>query len=200
MKRLHVIGELSFIIGVVLAIIFGAFYEILNITAIYGVFVILGIIIGLLNITEKEIDRFLIAAVALLLTGTAGLQVIPIVGKFIGPIFTNIISFVAPATVIVALKAIYNVAIDVKRFFFPIIKRDGTLQIFMKDKIVKSCIKCGASEGIAVKVANEVAEKAEKNISTKEIGEMVIDSLRAYDKKASECYEKEFRKKWGKVR
>jgi hypothetical protein len=61
-----------------------------------------------LNISAKEVDNFLIAAIALLLTGAAGLDALPAIGAFIGPILLNIATFVAPAAVIVALKAVYE--------------------------------------------------------------------------------------------
>ena len=103
---LETVGRYSFIVGVLLAIVtafLGAEYS----EAVAIILVILGIIIGFLNITEKEVYNFLIAAIALLLTGAAGLDRLPAVGQYIGPILTNISTLVAPAAVIVALKAVY---------------------------------------------------------------------------------------------
>lgn len=101
------LGHWSFIIGVLLAIVaglLGAAYA----DTIAMVLVVLGVIVGFLNISEKEVSSFLIAAIALLLTGAAGLETLPAVGLYLGPILTNIATFVAPAVVIVALKAVYE--------------------------------------------------------------------------------------------
>ena len=107
--ELEQIGHWSFILGVIIAIVAGL--PILGVEyaeTIVMILVILGVIIGFLNISEKEVYNFLIAAIALLLTGAAGLENLPAVGTYIGPILTNIATFVAPAAVIVALKAVYE--------------------------------------------------------------------------------------------
>ena len=105
--NLEMIGRYSFIAGVIIAIVTGFLGAEYNNTVVL-VLVVLGIIIGFLNITEKEIYNFLIAAIALLLTGAANLGVLPVVGQYLGPILTNISTLIAPAVVIVALKAVYT--------------------------------------------------------------------------------------------
>lgn len=113
LKTVENVGEWSFIGGVILAILIGivpsVFVAYSDLVA--WVLIILGILVGLLNIKEKETQQFLLAAVALLITGgAAGLQNLPVVGNYIGPILINIATFVAPAAVIVALKAVYEIA------------------------------------------------------------------------------------------
>jgi predicted outer membrane lipoprotein len=100
-------GQWAFILGLVVAIaggIIGAMYA----TEITYILLLLGVIVGLLNITEKEVTSFLLAVVALLLVGGAGLENIAYIGSTIGAILANISAFVAPAAVIVALKAVYQ--------------------------------------------------------------------------------------------
>ncbi len=101
------IGQWSFLIGIAIAVLFGIFG-----TAYAGyvgiILIILGLIVGILNISDREVYDFLIAAIALMLTGAAGLETLPQVGVYIGPILRNIATFVAPAAVIVALKAVYE--------------------------------------------------------------------------------------------
>jgi hypothetical protein len=109
------IGSYAFIVGVVIAIIAGV-----GATGFLGtaaawvplLLVILGLIVGLLNITDKETEKFLISAVALIVVGTtaSGLTVIPSVGVYFAGIVQQIAVFVAPAALIVALKAVYNLA------------------------------------------------------------------------------------------
>ena len=111
------IGEWSFIIGVAIAVIIGIFATNLDET-IQGwmvlLLVVLGLIVGLLNVTEKETTPFLVAAAALLITGTAGdsLKIIPYVGGYFQGIVGNIAVFVTPAAIVVALKAIQSLAKD----------------------------------------------------------------------------------------
>jgi len=105
--KLEKIGHWSFILGVIIAILAGlagaAYVE-----AAALLLVVLGIIVGFLNISEKETTSFLVAAIALVAVGAAGLEKLPAVGSYIGPILTNIATFVAPAAIIVALKAVYE--------------------------------------------------------------------------------------------
>jgi hypothetical protein len=74
------------------------------------ILVVLGLIVGFINIGVKETHDFLVAVIALLLAGTAGLGNLPAIGTYIGAILTNITTFVAPAAVIVALKAVWELA------------------------------------------------------------------------------------------
>lgn len=73
-----------------------------------AVMVVLGVLVGLINISEKETIPFLVAAIALLAAGTANFESIGAVGKVISNILGFVGAFVAPAAVIVALKAIYS--------------------------------------------------------------------------------------------
>ncbi|MCR4369159.1 MAG: hypothetical protein NUV67_04610 [archaeon] len=80
--------------------------------------VVLGAIVGFMNITDKEVVTFLVAAVALLsLAGSAGGlalidQVASPIGSILVGVVQNVAVFVAPAALIVGLKAIKQVAKD----------------------------------------------------------------------------------------
>jgi hypothetical protein len=74
------------------------------------VLVILGLVVGVLNIKDKEIFNFLIATIAIVAVGAANLNQIPIIGSYLGYMVLNIVAFVAPAALVVALKAIYGLA------------------------------------------------------------------------------------------
>ena len=103
------IGHWAFIVGVLIAVIAGLVPAWQTDTVVW-ILVILGLIVGLLNITAKETVEFLVAAVALIIVGTAGLATLPALGGIILAILANIVAFVAPAALIVALKAIYALA------------------------------------------------------------------------------------------
>ena len=111
------LGEWSFVGGILVAVVVALFSS--NISGeIKGwlilLLVVLGLLVGFLNITEKETTPFLVAVVALLATGTAGttLSLIPVIGMYLQPIVMNIAVFVTPAAIVVALKAIQSLAKD----------------------------------------------------------------------------------------
>lgn len=73
---------------------------------------LLGIAVGLLNVTGKEVNTFLIAALALMLSTTSLrliLETIPAVGAFVPAFLTAVNVFVAPGAAVVALKAIWDI-------------------------------------------------------------------------------------------
>ncbi|NYZ76815.1 hypothetical protein H0O02_00700 [Candidatus Micrarchaeota archaeon] len=115
-------GEWAFLLGVILALVIGLFSSQLGIASAYlmAVLAILGLVVGFLNVTEKEVNTFLIAAIALLAIPNVlvplntSLALVPQVGAtvaiWLSGIFSAIGVFVAPAALIVALKAIYSLA------------------------------------------------------------------------------------------
>lgn len=108
-------GQWSFVVGILLAILLGFVPDnLLGMATL--VLVVLGLLVGFLNITEKETTPFLVASVALLATGNAAdrLTVIPpdALGDFLAGSVRNIAAFVAPAAILVAVKAIWALAKD----------------------------------------------------------------------------------------
>lgn len=92
--------------GIIISLIAGFGGEI---PALMTVLFVLGLIVGFLNISERESTHFLVAVIALLVIGIAGLQF----GKFtqiIASILQNIISFVAAAGLVVAVKQTLAIA------------------------------------------------------------------------------------------
>jgi len=98
---LTTIGHWALIIGIVIAVIAGF----VAIPALPAILFVLGLIVGLLNIKEKESTPFLIAVIALLLIGVAGLQLGRLT-PIIVSILNNFIAFVAAAGLVVALKQV----------------------------------------------------------------------------------------------
>lgn len=103
--NLTTIGYWAFIGGFVLAIIAG-FVDIPQLTFILF---ILGILVGFLNITEKESTPFLVATIALLIGGVGGLQIEKL-SAVVVPILENIIAFASAGALIVALKQVVILA------------------------------------------------------------------------------------------
>ena len=95
------IGHWALIIGIILAVLAG-FTAIPSLPVILFV---LGLIVGFLNIQEKESTPFLVAVIALLLIGVAGLQLGRLTPVVVS-ILNNFIAFVAAAGLVVALKQV----------------------------------------------------------------------------------------------
>jgi hypothetical protein len=104
--KLGLVGKWAFILGLVIAVIAGIFFQ-----AVWVVWVLalLGVVVGLLNIAAEETQGFLLAAIAFLLSATA-LGTIPFIGGVIDNILAYIAAFVAGATVVVALIALFRTA------------------------------------------------------------------------------------------
>lgn len=103
------LGHWAFIVGVLLAVIAGL-VPALQTAFITWVLVIIGLAVGVLNISIKEQEKFLVAVIALVLV-SSGLN-IPALGGIVQNIMANILALSAPAALVVALKAIYELAID----------------------------------------------------------------------------------------
>jgi len=102
------IGFWAFIVGLIIAVV-GGILSPAN-TVLVVILIILGLIVGLLNITGKEILLFLVAAIALIVVGRV-FEPLSLLG--IGEILDNIVSyiaiFMAPAAVVAAIKALWSV-------------------------------------------------------------------------------------------
>jgi hypothetical protein len=104
-------GPPAYVVGLLIAILAGAMPGAIapfgTMALLLGV---LGIIVGLLNIADKEVQLFLVAAIALL-TSAAGLSAVLVsiqsVGTVLNSILSNIMVFTAPAAAVVSLKALY---------------------------------------------------------------------------------------------
>jgi hypothetical protein len=105
-KKNSKMGHWAFMLGIAIAIV-GALIG-MYANEITFLLIVLGLIVGFMNITQKEVSGFLLAVIALLMVGAAGLENIPIIGGTVGVILGNISAFVAPAAVIVALKAVWE--------------------------------------------------------------------------------------------
>jgi hypothetical protein len=106
-KSGNMLGGWSFLIGVILAVVFG-FLGPLSQTLVYVLFV-LGVIIGLLNISDEESTPFMMAGVVLVIVGTLGQSVVSSVSLF-DRILSALTLLFIPATIIVALKSVFEMA------------------------------------------------------------------------------------------
>jgi hypothetical protein len=108
------VGFWAFILGLVIALVFGILAA-LGIAmgampAIIVILIILGLVVGFLNITAKEILLFLVATIALIVVGGvfAPLNVFAI-GAMLDSILALVATLMAPAAVVAAIKALWAV-------------------------------------------------------------------------------------------
>jgi hypothetical protein len=100
------IGKWAFIVGLVIAVLAGLLFQ--PEWAIW-VLAILGVIVGLLNVAAEETRGFLMASIALTLSATA-LNTLPIIGTALSLVLPFVVAFVAGATIVVALKELFQTA------------------------------------------------------------------------------------------
>jgi hypothetical protein len=108
------IGFWAFIIGLVIALAVGIMAALGTAGAIMPatiiVLIILGLLIGFLNITAKEILLFLVATIALIVVGSVFAPLTTFsVGKILDAILALIATLMAPAAIVAAIKALWAV-------------------------------------------------------------------------------------------
>lgn len=114
----NLVGAYAFLIGTILSIAMGLFQEYLGSSASnlpYALLVVLGIIVGFLNVGDKDSTTFLFASLALVIVSGFGQSTLIYVSKI--PILSSLNAILAallvlfvPATIIVALKTVFAIA------------------------------------------------------------------------------------------
>lgn len=104
----NMIGSWAFLIGVILAVFLGA--GLLSASKTLAlILVLIGLIIGLLNIADKEVSPFLMSGAVLIIASSLGLDSLGSIPFFNGMLLALLAIFV-PATVIVAIKNVFSFA------------------------------------------------------------------------------------------
>ena len=101
------LGSWAFLIGVVLAVVLSLFGSITP--GVAWVLVIIGLIVGLLNIAEKEVQSFLLTGTVLVILSQFGADVFSQVSP-LDEVLRSLLFVFVPATVIVALKHVFSMA------------------------------------------------------------------------------------------
>jgi ATP synthase protein I len=102
------LGKWAFIVGFVICIIAGL---VVAQPWMYWVLAVLGLIVGFMNITGEETKTFLLAAIGLMLSATS-VMAIPKIGMAVTVVLANVVAFISAAVLVVALKALFEVAKD----------------------------------------------------------------------------------------
>jgi hypothetical protein len=123
---MQTVGVWAFIAGIVIALIVGMVAGITGMsgTAIglwTGVMVLLGLVVGALNVTDKEVNSFIIAAIGMSIGAVAlrdmgallsATQATATMGQMLSVGFGIFGTFIAGAVFIPAVKAIYKLSKD----------------------------------------------------------------------------------------
>jgi hypothetical protein len=122
-SRENAIGALAFLVGVILAVSIGLSTAFLPLNAlttyskpIYATLTILGMVVGIMNVTGKDTQTFLIAGTVLVIVSKFGMDSVS--GNLIGiglgdavtSVFGALLVLFTPATIIVALKTVFSIA------------------------------------------------------------------------------------------
>lgn len=93
-------------VGTLLALLFG----LIGVTeTVSWLLVVLGLVIGLLNITDKETQPFLMAGTVLVIVSALGIEAMKVIPVF-GNVLNAMLLLFIPATIIVALKSVFQIA------------------------------------------------------------------------------------------
>lgn len=98
------LGKWAFVAGLALCVVVSLVWEL---AAFVWVLVILGLVVGFLNVEKDETQRFLIAAIALTVA-SSGLEELPYFGERLIRIFRYFVAFVGPAAVVVAIRSLFR--------------------------------------------------------------------------------------------
>jgi hypothetical protein len=108
-NNLVMVGKVSFLIGLILALVAGVVPAVADFAYTGLILVVLGLLVGFLNIAEKDIVKLLVAIIALVAVGTATVTVIPYVNLYLASMLQFFVAFVGAAGFVVALKAVLEV-------------------------------------------------------------------------------------------
>ncbi len=103
----NLIGSWAFLIGVILAVVFGFTGTISPTLSI--VLVVVGLLVGLLNVADEEAAPFLMSGVVLIIAAALGGLALGVVA-FLGDILNALLLIFVPATIIVAVKNVFTIA------------------------------------------------------------------------------------------
>ncbi len=112
------VGKYAYLVGVIAALIVGILASYIPGTAITwltSLVILAGLIVGFMNVSTKEIKDFLLVSTVLVIVAALGggagtLAAVEVIGPYLSGIFTQLLAFVVPATIIVALKEILVLA------------------------------------------------------------------------------------------
>ena len=102
-------GKWAFFAGLAIAVVGGL--GVVDVDWFPWLLAVLGLVVGILNITSSETQGFLLGAIALMVTSSV-MGGVPYVGVALTGVLSNIAAFVGGAALVVSLMAVYEMAKD----------------------------------------------------------------------------------------
>jgi hypothetical protein len=115
-SRENLVGAYAFLVGVILAVIFGIFNKSFESAGglFYSTLILIGLIVGFMNVGDKNSSTFLFASLALVIVGGFGNQeplkyvaanntVVTALRNVLG----SLMVLFAPATIVVAIRTVF---------------------------------------------------------------------------------------------
>ena len=106
-NRGNKLGSWAFLAGLIIAILIGLFGSLGP--ALLITLVIIGLVVGLLNVTDEETNPFLMSGVVLIIASAFGKDVLAPV-PYLGSMLNALLVLFVPATIIVAIKNVFQLA------------------------------------------------------------------------------------------
>jgi len=106
-RSMDVLGKWAFLVGVLLAVVLGVLGPVTGTWAM--VLVVVGIIVGLLNVADREVMPFLMSGAVLIIASALGGNLMGNV-PYVGSVLDALLAIFVPATVIVAVKNVFGLA------------------------------------------------------------------------------------------
>ena len=104
-KSKNIIGSWAFLIGLILAVLVGLFSDLSAQGTLYTL-VILGLIVGLLNVADEEAGPFLLSGAVLIIASSMGSNVLGTI-PVLKSVLNALLALFVPAIVIVAIRNVF---------------------------------------------------------------------------------------------
>jgi hypothetical protein len=112
------VGYWAFLAGTIIAIVLGLVPDKLGTSApwLFSLLVVLGLVVGFINVESKDTKEFLLIAIALVVISWADMALVTkwenvyVIGDYLTGILQNTIYFVVPVAVVAGLKRVYEIA------------------------------------------------------------------------------------------
>ncbi len=111
-------GAYAFLVGVVLAVMMGLFNRSLESAGglFYSALVLIGLMVGAMNTSDKNSQTFLMASLSIVLVGAFGMDALKYIpaNNYVVALLRNVLGSLSllfvPATIVVALKTVFSMA------------------------------------------------------------------------------------------
>jgi len=112
-KLTNLIGSWAFLLGIILAVVSGILIGLnvveLTDNSLMIALMVIGILIGLFNVTQKESTPFLLSGTVLIIASSMGASILMSV-PLAGAILLCLLIIFVPATIIVAIRNVFNLS------------------------------------------------------------------------------------------